>query len=124
VAARADGDAAGDESVTIQDPAAGKWKAVVDASRAGESGAMYSYEDVILNPAFGHVAVTDQPQDRQPGASWSARANAWMAGDLPTGRVPYAAVMLEARPKGQAPFRVTLRELVGRIDRASGSGTR
>ena len=123
VAARADGDAAGDESVTIQDPAAGKWKAVVDASRAGESGATYSYEDVILNPAFGHVAVTDQPQERQPGATWSARANAWMTGDLPAGRVPYAAVMLEARPKGQAPFRVTLRELVGRIDRASGSGT-
>jgi hypothetical protein len=124
VAARADGDAAGDESVTVENPAAGKWKAVVDASRAGPPGIAFAYEDIILNPAFGHVAITDQPRERSTGATWSARANAWVAGEFPTGRAPYAAVLLQARPKGQEPFLVGLRELVDRVDRASGSGSR
>jgi hypothetical protein len=33
-------------------------------------------------------------------------------------------VLLQARPKGQEPFLVGLRELVNRVDRASGSGSR
>lgn len=124
IAARADGDAAGDESVAVQNPAAGKWKAVVDASRASTTGVAYAYEDIILNPAFGHVAVTDQPKERATGSTWSAGANAWVAGTLPEGRAPYAAVVLQAQPKDQVPFLVGLRELVPRVDRASGSGSR
>lgn len=124
VAARADGDAAGDESITIQNPAAGKWKAVVDASRSGSGGTTFAYEDVILNPAFGHVAVTDQPKDRSSGQSWEAVANTWVAGALPGNRAPYPALIIQASPKGQDPFVVLLQELVSPADRTSGGGTR
>ena len=120
VGSRADGDATGDESVVVQNPAAGKWKVVVDASRAAEPVA-YAYEDVVFNPAFGFVAVTDQPKERASGASWTARANAWIAA-LPAGRDPFASVLLQAQPKGAAPYTIGLRELQARVERASGSG--
>jgi hypothetical protein len=67
VAAKADGDVTGDEVVVVQNPAAGKWKIVVDASRAATPAA-FAYEDVVFNPAFGHVTVTDQPKEREIGA--------------------------------------------------------
>ena len=122
VASKADGDATGDEVVMVQNPAAGKWKVVVDASRAA-GPATYAYEDVVFNPAFGHVAVTDQPKDRDIGASWSAKGQAWVA-SIPSGREPFAAVQVQAQPKGATPFLVGLRELQAHVDRAAGSGTR
>ena len=108
--------------VMVQNPAAGKWKVVLDASRAAAPAA-FAYEDVIFNPAFGHVAVTDQPKDRTIGASWSAKGQAWVA-SIPAGREPFAAVQIQAQPKGATPFLVGLRELQTRIDRATGNGTR
>ncbi|MBL8962190.1 MAG: S8 family serine peptidase [Gemmatimonadetes bacterium] len=122
VASRADGDATGDESVMVQHPAAGKWKVVIDASRAGPA-VSYAYEDVVFNPAYGHVAVTDQPAERAMGATWSARGQAWVA-SMPSGREPFAAVQAQAQPKGAPAFLVGLRELQARVDRASGSGGR
>jgi subtilase family protein len=122
VASKADGDATGDEVVMVQNPAAGKWKVVVDASRA-PAPATFAYEDVVFNPAFGHVAVTDQPKEREIGAKWSARGQAWIA-SIPSGREPFAAVQVQAQPKGAAPFLVGLRELQARLDRATGNGTR
>ena len=122
VASKADGDATGDEVVMVQNPAAGKWKVVVDASRAA-SPATYAYEDIIFNPAFGHVAVTDQPKERDIGAKWSAKGQAWVA-SIPPGREPFAAVQVQAQPKGVTPFLVGLRELQTHVDRATGNGTR
>ena len=105
-----------------QNPAAGKWKVVVDASRAA-TPATFAYEDVIFNPAFGHVAVTDQPKDREIGARWSAKGQAWVA-SIPPGREPFAAVQVQAQPKGATPFLIGLRELQAHLDRATGNGTR
>jgi hypothetical protein len=122
VASKADGDATGDEVVMVQNPAAGKWKVVVDASRAA-TPAMFAYEDVVFNPAFGHVAVTDQPKDREIGARWSAKGQAWVA-SIPSGREPFAAVQLQAQPKGATPFLVGLRELQAHVERATGNGSR
>ncbi|MGH7712360.1 MAG: hypothetical protein ACREOG_13810, partial [Gemmatimonadaceae bacterium] len=124
VASRADGDALGDEAVLVQNPAAGKWKVVVDAFRADSSGTWFEYEDVVLNPAFGSVAVTDQPKDRAAAATWSTRANAWLAGAMPVGRTPYAGVLLQSQAKGVEPFIIGLYELRGSLERASGSEMR
>jgi hypothetical protein len=123
VPARADGDVIGDESVLVQSPAAGKWKVVVDAFRAESLGTWFEYEDIVLNPAFGSVAVTDQPKEREPGAAWVTRANAWLAATLPAGRSPFAGVLVQAQPKGVDPFLVGLFELRGNLERASGSST-
>jgi hypothetical protein len=124
VASRADGDMLGDESVMVQNPAAGKWKVVVDAFNTDSLGAWFEYEDVVLNPAYGFVAVTDQPKDRDAGATWSARANAWLTGAIPAGRSPYAGVLLQAQPKGLDSFILGLFELRGALERASGSAMR
>jgi hypothetical protein len=122
VASKADGDATGDEVVMVQNPAAGKWKVVVDASRAA-TPATFAYEDVVFNPAFGHVAVTDQPKEREIGARWSAKGQAWIA-SIPSGREPFAAVQVQAQPKGATPFLIGLRELQAHVERATGNGSR
>jgi len=119
VAARTDGDAVGDEVVIVRNPAAGKWKAVVDHSGSPAGAVTFEYEDVIFNPSFGYVAVTDLPGERAAGATWSARANAWLAGTPPLGRAPYPAVALQAQPKGTDPFILSVRELSGGSERAT-----
>jgi hypothetical protein len=123
VASKADGDILGDETVMVQNPAAGKWKVVVDAFRADSLGTWFDYEDIVLNPAYGSVAVSDQPKERAVGATWSTRANAWLTGNVPTGRSPYAGLVIQAQPKGSDPFILGLFELRGTLERASGSGT-
>lgn len=124
VASKADGDVLGDESVMVQNPAAGKWKVVVDAFKTDTLGAWFEYEDIVLNPAYGFVAVTDQPKDRDAGATWSTRANAWLTEAVPAGRSPYAGVLVQAQPKGLETFILGLFELRGTLVRASGSAMR
>jgi subtilisin family serine protease len=122
VASRADGDALGDESILVLNPAAGKWKVAVDAFRADSSGAWFEYEDVVLNPAYGFVAVTDQPKERGAKASWTSKANAWSSGEVPAGRSPWSGVMVQAQGKGFDPFVLGVFELRRHVERASGSG--
>jgi len=124
VASKADGDALGDESVMIANPAAGKWKVVVDAFRTDSSGSWFEYEDVVFNPAYGFVAVTDQPKERAAGATWQTRVNAWSTGSVPAGRVPYAGLLLQAQAKGLDPFTIGLFELRSSLERASRSSSR
>ena len=123
VPSKADADGIGDESVMLANPAAGKWKVVVDAFRTDSSGTWFEYEDVVLNPGFGFVAVTDQPKERAAGATWQTRVNAWASGSVPTGRVPYAGLLLQASAKGLDPFTIGLFELRSSLERASGSGS-
>jgi hypothetical protein len=87
----------GDEFVRVDNPAAGKWRVVVDAFRTPAGGATYNYLDVVLNPAFGTFAAADAPADRERGASWNVQWNRWLAASLPEGRMPYAALMLGIR---------------------------
>ena len=119
VASRADGDPSGDESVSVANPAAGRWKVIVDHSSPSATAASFDYEDVVFNPAFGYGAVTDQPSERAIGATWSAQANAWFAEAIPASRSPFPAVLMQARPKGGEPFSIGMWELVGLGDRAS-----
>lgn len=65
----ADGDS--EESVTVNNPAAGAWKAVVDGYSVPEGSTTYNYVDVFTNPAFGSVSVTDANALRPAGSSWT-----------------------------------------------------
>jgi hypothetical protein len=109
---RSDADPAGDESIAIANPAAGKWKIVVDAFAVPSGSTTYDYLDVLFSPALGGVTAADVMQERPAGASWTVRAHAWSAGSIPAGRVPFAAVRLETRGLGDGDmFRLWLGEM-------------
>jgi len=110
VAARADGDASGSEMIRVESPAAGRWKAVVDHSGFPSVPVAFEYQDVLFNPAFGYVAVTDQPGERAVGAGWASKGNAWQA-SIPAGRTAMAAIGVQLQPKGLEPFLLGVREV-------------
>jgi hypothetical protein len=74
----ADGDS--EESVTINNPAAGTWAVLVDGFAVPAGTTTYNYVDVFANPAFGSISVTDANALRPAGSSWvvpgSVTANA------------------------------------------------
>ncbi|WP_040884734.1 S8 family serine peptidase [Janibacter sp. HTCC2649] len=65
----ADGDS--EESVTIANPAAGTWVALVDGYAVPAGTTTFKYEDVFANPVFGAVSVTDANALRPAGSSWT-----------------------------------------------------
>lgn len=65
----ADGDS--EESVTVANPAAGVWVALVDGFSVPSGNTTYKYVDVFANAAFGSVSVTDANAVRPSGASWT-----------------------------------------------------
>lgn len=65
----ADGDS--EESVTIANPAAGTWVALVDGYSVPAGSTTFDYVDVFANPAFGSVSVTDANALRPAGAGWT-----------------------------------------------------
>ncbi|TDV47101.1 S8 family serine peptidase [Actinophytocola oryzae] len=65
----ADGDA--EEAVTINNPPAGQWLALVDGFAVPDGTTEYDYLDVFTNPAFGNVAITDANAERAAGSSWT-----------------------------------------------------
>jgi hypothetical protein len=86
----ADGDS--EESVTINNPAAGTWIVLVDGFDVPAGTTSFSYVDVFINPGFGSVSVTDANALRPAGTSWvvpgSVTANAApAAGRVLLGRV-------------------------------------
>jgi hypothetical protein len=69
----ADGDS--EESVTINNPAAGDWLVLIDGFAVPAGTTTYNYVDVFVNPAFGAVSVTDANALRPAGSSWTAPAS-------------------------------------------------
>jgi hypothetical protein len=65
----ADGDS--EESVTINNPAAGAWRVVVDGFDVPAGTTAFNYVDVFVNAAFGSVSVTDANALRPAGAQWT-----------------------------------------------------
>ncbi|MDT7727666.1 MAG: hypothetical protein QOI21_4242 [Actinomycetota bacterium] len=65
----ADGDS--EESVTINNPAAGQWIVLVDGYAVPAGTTTFNYLDTFVNPAFGTVAVTDANAARASGSSWT-----------------------------------------------------
>ena len=73
------------ETVSLDAPAPGSWKAVVDLARA--SGPVsFTFRDYFLDPALGSITVADGSSERKSGASWSAPASLWVVGKAPEGR--------------------------------------
>jgi hypothetical protein len=68
----ADGDS--EESVTINNPAAGTWVVLVDGFAVPAGTTTYNYVDVFVNPAFGAISVTDANALRPAGSSWTVPA--------------------------------------------------
>jgi len=81
----ADGDS--EESVTIANPAAGNWVALVDGYAVPSGSTAFDYLDVFVNPAFGSVSVTDANALRPAGASWTVPGAVTANAAPATGRV-------------------------------------
>lgn len=81
----ADGDS--EESVTIANPAAGIWVALVDGYAVPTGTTEYDYLDVFTNPAFGSVAVTDANAAHASGSSWTVPATVTATAAPAAGRV-------------------------------------
>jgi hypothetical protein len=81
----ADGDS--EESVTINNPAAGPWVVLVDGFDVPSGSTSYKYVDVFANPAFGAVSVTDANALRPAGASWTVPGSVTANAAPASGRV-------------------------------------
>ncbi len=83
-----------EESVTINNPAAGTWVVLIDGYAVPSGATNYNYIDVFSNPAFGAIAITDANALRPAGASWTVPATV-TAGAVPaTGRILYGTVQV------------------------------
>jgi hypothetical protein len=100
----ADGDS--EESVTINNPAAGAWLVVVDGFDVPAGTTTYDYVDVFVNPAFGSVDVTDADAVRPTGATWT------VPGTVTANAVPSAGRVL----LGSVQVRTSENVLVGSGD--------
>jgi len=88
----ADGDS--EESVTIANPAAGKWLVLVDGYSVPAGSTTYDYVDVFTNSAFGSVAVTDADAERPAGSSWTAPVSVTADAAPAAGRVLLSAIQV------------------------------
>ena len=86
----ADGDS--EESVTINNPAAGSWVVLVDGFAVPAGATTYNYIDVFVNPAFGSVSVTDANALRPAGGSWTVPGSVVASAVPEAGRVLYGNV--------------------------------
>jgi hypothetical protein len=59
-----------DETITIDNPAAGKWVAVIDPYDLPNGKATLEYTEVMTHPRFGTVAVTATPATLAPVQQW------------------------------------------------------
>ena len=74
----------------------GTWRVVVDAAAVPSGVTSFEYLDVVFNPSFGTLAVTDKPEDHEPGVTWTATAHSWITPAVHEGgRSPYPAVLIE-----------------------------
>ncbi|HEX6075404.1 MAG TPA: S8 family serine peptidase [Micromonosporaceae bacterium] len=88
----ADGDS--EESVTVNNPAAGAWLVLIDGYAVPEGTTDYDHLDVFTNPGFGSVSVTDANAVRVPDAEWTV-PGAVTADQAPaTGRVLLGSVQV------------------------------
>ena len=89
----ADGDS--EESVTINNPAAGTWTVVVDGFDVPAGSTTYEYVDVFFKtpPAtFGTIDTTDVVALRNPGDTWTVPASITAQDTPAAGRKLYGNV--------------------------------
>lgn len=75
VAAGSSAGSTANESITVSNPAAGSWHAVVDPFAVPSGSTTYTYTDSLANPAYGSVTVpANVSTARVSGATWSFTA--------------------------------------------------
>ncbi|MEO8430656.1 MAG: S8 family serine peptidase [Acidobacteriota bacterium] len=100
----------GETALSLDNPAPGKWKLVVDAARTASGGVAYLYRELVFHPRYGSVSVADGPAARDVGASWESRAHVWVAEGAPPDRLLTAVLpvvgegMVQARQSGPISF--------------------
>lgn len=80
-------DADSEESVTITNPAAGNWVALVDGYAVPAGTTAFDYFDVFTSAGLGTLSVTDSNADRAAGATWNATGVITPLGQPGAGRV-------------------------------------
>ncbi|MGO1050980.1 S8 family serine peptidase [Crossiella sp. CA198] len=83
-AASADGDS--EESVTIANPAAGKWRVVIDGYSVPAGSTAYDYLDSFVAAALGNITATDTDAAHAAGTSWTVPAKINVSGQPGAGR--------------------------------------
>jgi hypothetical protein len=78
--------ASANEFVSAANPAAGLWKILVDPFAVPAGSTTYDELDVISNPMFGSVSVTDPAASHPNGSTWSAPASVTPLAAPATGR--------------------------------------
>jgi hypothetical protein len=81
----ADGDS--EESVTIDNPAAGLWIVLVDGFAVPAGTTQFDYTDVYVTPTLGSVAITDSNASRPTGSTWTVNGTVTAQGQPGAGRV-------------------------------------
>lgn len=76
-----------EEAVTVSNPAAGTWVALVDPFDIPSGSTTYDYVDAIANPAYGTVDVDNTPAALAAGGSATRAATVTATAAPPTGRV-------------------------------------
>ncbi|MGH9940379.1 MAG: S8 family serine peptidase [Blastocatellia bacterium] len=71
------------ERVEVENPAAGKWKVVIDPCSAPAGQTSCDYRDLFTHPAFGAITPTESPSLRSSGATWAERVSV-RVGAVPT----------------------------------------
>ncbi|MFI5693148.1 S8 family serine peptidase [Kribbella sp. NPDC051586] len=80
------------ESITVNNPAVGIWVILVDGFAVPSGTTTYNYRDVLANPAYGTIAVSDANALRAAGAVWTAPATVTPTAAPASGRVLYGNV--------------------------------
>ena len=89
-ASSADGDS--EEEVTVNNPAAGVWIALVDGFAVPSGSTTFDYLDLFTGASFGSIQVTDTDQERAGGSSWTVAGTVTPNAAPGAGRVLYGNV--------------------------------
>jgi hypothetical protein len=89
----ADGDS--EESVTIANPATGRWVALIDGYAVPAGTTTYNYIDVFANAAFGNVAIADAHMLRPAGTVWTVSGTVTALAAPAAGRVLLGNVQVQ-----------------------------
>jgi subtilisin family serine protease len=84
------------EFVSIANPAAGAWVVVVDPFAVPAGSTTYDELDVVSNPMFGSISVTDPPALHPNGSTWSAPASVTPAAAPAAGRFLQGFVQVQS----------------------------
>jgi hypothetical protein len=104
--AQADASSGGtaEESVSAENPGAGRWKVVVVGAFVPTGTTGFTFDDAYTAPGLGSVSVDDPVAGHGPGTSWTATATVDATGSAGAGRFlrGVATVMGPGFPVGRA----------------------